>query len=193
VFLATEAEVSRRFQGWARPEVLLPVLLELKPEYRQSYLDAQVAAAQWAVMTPPARSTDPTVPPPTPPGVPRPIPPGAILLAQIGASVAPFTDTGQLNDMAMEQFLALALGLYEADPVRISIAYLKGSYAAALHTEAVDRTWPAEQQTKAFLDSDAPYVAITMGGQYDGLLPRVAGLNSILRAVVERDRSASPA
>jgi hypothetical protein len=179
VFVGTEHESADRFQGWARPDALLPLLLESKPEYRQSYLDAQVASAQWAVVTPPARSGQYAAPPP-----------GAIPLAVTGANVAPFIN-GQLNEMAMEQFLAIALGQFEASPVPINVLYLKGAFAAVLHPENIDRSWPPAQQMEAFLVSDSPYMAITDSGRYLGLLPRLVGQSSVLRALLDREQKAT--
>ncbi|HEV2415919.1 MAG TPA: hypothetical protein VGX27_14035 [Candidatus Dormibacteraeota bacterium] len=179
VFVATEEETPRRFQGWARPDALLPLLLDAYPGYRQSYLDAQVAGAQWASVTPP--------PPNTPPMIPL----GASPLAIQGANAAPFIN-GQPNPMAIEQFLAISLGQYEENPVRVTLTHLRGEYAAALHTEAIDRSWPPDRQTDAFLASDAPYMAITDSGRYLGLLPRMVGQTTLLRAILERERTATP-
>ncbi len=179
VFLATEAEAPRQFQGWAHPEPLLALLLASNPGYRQSYRDARVATAQWSVVTPPG------------PGMQSPpVPPDANMLARLGGSVAPFTN-GELNEMAMEQFLALALGQFEGHPLEINLGHLKGALASPLHTEAIDRNWAPEQQTVAFLSSDSPYIALTERGRYVGLLPRIMGQNSILRAIVERDQVAA--
>jgi hypothetical protein len=179
VFLATQAQGSGHFQGWARPDALLALLLALNSEYKRAYLEAHVAAAQWAQVTPPGPGQ---ASPPALYGMSR--------LASTGAFVAPFIN-GEVNDLAPEQFLALALGNLEfaPGPLPISPLQLKGTYAAALHTDSIDQSWPAEQQTRLFLSSDLPYVAVTDRGRYLSLLPREAGLTSILAAIVEREQT----
>ena len=179
VFVATEQEMPRRFEGWARPDALLSLLLGSKAEYQQSYMEAQVAAAQWAVVTPPAVGYG---------GAPAPI--GASPLALKGAGIVPFVN-GKPNPMALEQFLALSLGDYETQPVHVNLALLKGAYAAVLHIGAIDRSSSADTQTEAFLESDEPYMAITASHQYVGLLPRMVGQNSLLRAILQKDQAAA--
>jgi len=66
VFVATDGEVRSRFQGWARPGALLPLILRADRKYRESYHRAMAWARRWELAEPvtsaPQRSARPDPP-----------------------------------------------------------------------------------------------------------------------------------
>jgi hypothetical protein len=66
-------------------------------------------------------------------------------------------------------------------------------FAPVLRSEHFERDWPAERRIEAALATDAPYMAVTEGGRYLGLLARAAVQNSILQALVARETGGASA
>src|SRR5262249_43845165 len=85
-----------------------------------------------------------------------------------------------------EQYFALKLGqdVEAVGPLPVSIARLQ-IYRPVLHRQTVEETLPCEQQLEAFFSAPDPYVAVTKQRQYQRLLFKVAGLNAIVKSIVQ--------
>lgn len=187
VFVATEEGRQGRFQGWGAPEALLRALLRADRRYRESYEAARVAAAQWALV----QAYDQGQPVPVA-SLPQPEPP-AVSLATRHPHFA-FSYQGNRNELAQEQFLAADLGEKAEPPEHgIDVVRLRQLFAPVLQGEHLENDWPSERRIQAALATDTPYMAVTDGGRYLGLLARAAVQNSILQALVARETGARAA
>jgi hypothetical protein len=185
VFVATEEGRQGRFQGWGEPEALLRALLRADRRYRESYEAARVAAAQWALV----QAYTPGQQPVPVAGLPQPQPP-VVSLATSHPHFA-FSYQGDRNELAQEQFLAADLGEKAEPPEQgIDVVRLRQLFAPVLRSDHLENDWSSERRIEAALATDAPYMAITDGGRYLGLLARDAVQNSILQALVARETSA---
>lgn len=96
-------------------------------------------------------------------------------------------ETGLPNELAAEQYLAADIGakieMQTERPRGISVVRLEELLRAVLHSEAIDETWSGDRQLKEFLDATDSYVAVTHGGRHERLLPRVDGLNAIVKSL----------
>jgi hypothetical protein len=173
VFLAMEGAVAGRFQGWAPPGSLLPILLRADPLYALCYHRAAAAARAWAAVEP------------VPPAIPPPPPWVSGLVGGLGG-YAFDPATGLPNELAPEQMLAAELGReveQKGPPREITLARLEELFRPVLLRNAVDETWPADRQLAAFFEDTAPQVAVTSGGRYLRLLPRDVALSAIVRSL----------
>jgi len=95
--------------------------------------------------------------------------------------------TGLPNEHAPEQVLAAYLGstIEMIDkPKGITLVRLDELFRAVLHADVVDETLPADRQVRRFLDGADEFVAITDNvGAFRRILPRVMGLNAIVRSL----------
>lgn len=188
VFVATEEGRQGRFQGWGEPEALLRALLRADRRYRESYDAARAAGAQWALV----QTYSPGQPVPIL-ALPQPQPPAGPSLAARHPNFA-FSHLGERNELAQEQFLAADLGEKAEPPDHgIDVVRLRQLFAPVLRCEHLERDWPAERRIQAALATDAPYMAVTEGGRYLGLLGRAAVQNCILQALVARETGGASA
>jgi len=181
VFVATDRSVERGFQGWARPDDLLPCLLAADPRYRRSYWEAIAAASQWALEPPP-----PDPEPPTP--VVPPAPFQGLAKRREGMRRSGAGKTAVRNELAAEQAFAAELGNeveLPTTPAGITIDRLMNLFRPVLHTSAIDERDPGDKQLKEFLAGTEMYVATTRGREYQQLVSRGAGLNAIVRSIIE--------
>jgi hypothetical protein len=184
VFVATDGGVRGAFQGWGYPHDLLPLLLDANPQYAVSYYRARAAAQQWLQVEPEPVALSPLVA--NVPAMP------ATVVHGMGArnwNMAFDRRTGLPNPLALEQALADDLGreIEQAGLVEhVSLQRLETLFRPVLYRTQIDETRLPARQVDAFLDSTAPFVAVTRGGQYVRLLPRITGLNALVKALVER-------
>jgi len=182
VFVGTDATVERRFEGWAHPDDLLPLLAATDPRFEWCLYATRAAAWQWQLVEPLER-------PVTPAGVAAanpPVPPWMTgTLAKAYQWMA--FDAGLPNDLFAEQLLQSELGkrIETQEPPRsITLTRLEDLFRPVLNKEAVDLTWPAEKQLEAFLSSNAPYIAVTTDGRYSALVSRETLLNEAMKSLV---------
>lgn len=183
VFVAGDANLDRRFQGWSYAEELLPKLVTAHPQYARSLESAWAAARQWEQIEPqdpPNSDAVAAPPPPQPPSI-------SGRLASTHAWMAFDPATGLPNKLLAEQILQSDLGqkieMQSPAPRTITLSRLEELFRTVLNTESIDLSWPPERQLEAFLDSEAAFVAVTLQGRYSALVSRTSLSNEVLRSV----------
>jgi hypothetical protein len=175
VFTATEGGDSDRFQGWAAPSSLLPLLARSDEHYQQILANVQAWARQWELK------------PPTPAGDP-PIAPKWLVGTGPQHSWMLFDAvTGLPKRLGVEQLLQSELGReFEMKRMHreVTISRLHELFQSVLRTAAIDEMWPPERQVDAVLSSDDPYLPVTNAGHYVRTMTRTAALAGILRSIV---------
>jgi hypothetical protein len=185
VFVARDGEVPGRFQGWARPSSLLPLIRRADRRYQEAYYRARAWARRWElaepVVTPaqaPARARRAAAAPKLPASINAPHPFIAI-------------EDGLPSEFAFERLLQSELGSHiEANetPRTVGIFRLEELFRPVLHMTAIDDDWAAEKKVDEILESDEPYLAVVQSGRYLRLIPRLTGLAAILRSVTDPRR-----
>lgn len=186
VFVGTDAGRKQRFQGWSNPGVLLPRLVKANPQYERSLEAARAAARQWELVEP----VDPAVPGIVP-AVPVQPPWLSGALALRHPWMAFDASTGLRNELFAEQLLQSDLGEkieQQGGSVTISLVRLEELFRPVLNRDAIDLSWPADRQLDAFLESDAPSIAVTQDGRYSTLVSRLTLLNQLLKPLVKKPR-----
>jgi hypothetical protein len=187
VFVGKDANIDRRFQGWSYADELLPQLVTAHPQYARSLESAWAAARQWELVEPQ------DTPDPAAVTAPLPIPPPWISgrLASAHPSMAFDAATGLPNKLFAEQILQSDLGqkieMQQPGPRSITLSRLEELFRAVLNLESIDLSWSPERQLEAFLDSEAPFIAVTLHGRYSALVSRAALSNEVLRSVASLD------
>jgi hypothetical protein len=182
-FLGLKHNLDGAYLGWAEPAAVLNALLADRPEYRDTYDRAVRITRQLALFA------DPDI---TPFG----ITPHANVARYSGRR-----DYAELGDAALEQILMDLLasplpGISPANrsledpPDRLTLHRFDDLFEPYLHTDAMDLNAPSEAQVKAFLDSQAAYVALVRSGKYESMLRRDVGERLILRELVTQSRPA---
>ncbi|MGY4828708.1 hypothetical protein ACVNIS_09035 [Sphaerotilaceae bacterium SBD11-9] len=178
VFVGRDGNKAQRFQGWAPPDALLPLLTNAHPQFGKS-LDATRAAGHQLAQAEPAA-----------PPLPRWTPPlGPLAMRHLWMALEPGTDRS--NPLFAEQVLQSELGqkVEQAEGSRsISLVRLQELFRPVLNTEAIDMGWPADRQLDAFLASDSPHIAITQNGQYSALVSRAALSNQLLATLLKPEK-----
>lgn len=183
VFVARDANIDRRFQGWSYATDLLPKLVTAHPQYARSLESAWAAARQWELVEPqdalnPDAVTAP--PPPQPPSI-------SGKLATAHAWMAFDPTTGLPNKLFAEQILQSDLGqkieMQQPVPRTITLSRFEELFRTVLNMESIDLSWSPERQLEAFLNSEAPFIAVTLQGKYSALVSRTMLSNEVLRSV----------
>jgi hypothetical protein len=176
VFTATEAAEPDRFQGWAPPAGLFPLLLRSDKRYEEIYFRVRSWMRQWELVPP----QPPNQVPLSPPWMQGTGPAHAWMLFD-GA-------TGLPNELGFEQLLQSELGqaieMAEEGPKKISVSRLVEVFRPVLRTTSVDEAWPAERQVDAVLSTDDAYVAITRSSHYLRLTTRTSALAGLVRSLL---------
>jgi hypothetical protein len=176
VFLGADGRGNRRFLGWAHPRDLLFPLLNSHPRYLLSYYAAMAAGRQWRMVEPIGAN------------LPLAVPPWMIGAVALKHSWMAFDGASGLpNKLYPEQILASELGERvesQEQPRRITLVRMEELFAPELYRDNLDETWPQERQLKSFFDGDAPYVAVTHGGEFVMLVGRMTVLNSMVGKLV---------
>jgi hypothetical protein len=178
VFTGKDGGIAGRFQGWGQPLSILKQLLGSNRTYQIIYDTVAAAAKQWERIAPNPVQSLPSAPP---------MPAWIDGLASAYFWMAFDGTTGLPNPLRFEQLLASELGSHVEmphTPRGITLVRLEDLFRPILHKLAIDETWPSQQQLEAFFADDAPYVAITLNGRYERLLPRSTAQNVILKSLV---------
>lgn len=191
VFVGVKENVDGTFLGWAAPSDLLRAMLgdnEGRGPHNVTY-DFVFRKASWitkqlttlvnpAGPRPPVVGADPQNLPPLPSEVQR-------YLYQPTPTSAPYA---QLGEAALEQVLMDQLAAYHLEdaPDRLTLGRLEELFAHFLYRDMVDLQSPKEQQIAAFLDSNAPYVAVVRKGKYEGLVERAEVERIVIREMFAR-------
>jgi hypothetical protein len=70
----------------------------------------------------------------------------------------------------------------------ISLVRLEELFRPVLSKELIDLRWPADRQLSAFLESEAPFIAVTDDGRYLALVSRGTLLNTVLNSLMKGTR-----
>jgi hypothetical protein len=181
IFVGTDGGKQQCFQGWGYADDLLRPLIEAHDQYRRSFQAARAAAKQWELVEP----RDPKIPGAVQ-AQPAWMQPG---LATQYPWMAFDAATGLPNELLPEQLLAADLGMkveLQNTPRTISLTRLDELFRPVLLKERVDESWSADLQITAFLDSEAPFLAVTQKGRYLTLVSKLTVLNTVTKAVVEK-------
>jgi hypothetical protein len=176
VFIATEGGEPDRFQGWAAPSDLLPLLLRSDKRYAEAYFRVKSWVRHWELVPP----VQPNEVPPTPP----------LLVGTGGAHAWMFFDyaSGLPNELAFAQLLQSELGreieMAPEGPRSITVSRLRDLFFPVLRTSSVDETSAAERQVDVILTTDDAYIAITRSGHYLRLMTRTSALAGIIRSMI---------
>jgi hypothetical protein len=68
----------------------------------------------------------------------------------------------------------------------ISLARLEELFRPVLSRESIDLSWPEDRQMSAFLESEAPFIALTQDGKYSALVSRLNLLSTTLNSALRR-------
>jgi hypothetical protein len=176
VFVATDGAAPGRFEGWASPAELLPLLLRSDKIYQEIYATTQSWVRQWELVPP--RSITQTS------SKPR---------WMIGTGPAHkdllFDEkTGLLNEFGFARLLQSEFGRRIENgpegPRLVTIGRILEVFRAILRTGYVDETWPAERQVEAVLAMEAEYIPVAHAGRYLRMMTRSSALAGLLRSVV---------
>jgi hypothetical protein len=181
VFVGKDRGTEQRFQGWSYASDLLPRLAKAHPQYERSLQATRAAARQWELVEPVDSVAAGAVPVPVQPAWPFG------MLATRHTDWAFDASTGLRNELLAEQLLQDDLGLKveaQAGPRSVSLTRLEELFRPVLIKECIDVRWPASRQTHAILETDAPYIALTEGGQYSRLVPRITLIAEVVKALV---------
>jgi hypothetical protein len=188
VFVASDGGVAGRFQGWAAPRDLLPLLLRADRRYREAYHWAKAWAGRWDLAEPTPQNAEDGGQPAT--ALPPKLPAGM----RAGAGHPNIAlDDGLPGAFGFERLLQANLGTHvEPEKPRrtIGIVRLEELFRSVLRMSSVDEDWPAEKKVDAILSTEEPYIAVTQAQRYLRLIPRVSGLAAILRSVTTPRRRA---
>lgn len=182
VFVGTDAGKVKMFLGWAHPSELLPLLARAHPVYALALEASRTAARQWMLVEP-AQPVVPNTPPPAP--VLQPWMQGLSVRYQWMAFDG---TTGERNESFAEQALASELGEKVEKQVgsrSISLVRLEELFRPVLSKEHIDQSWPDDRQVAAFLEGDAPFVALTENGRFSGMLSRLTVLTVMMKSFIE--------
>jgi hypothetical protein len=180
VFIGKEGGFAGRFQGWGEPVLLLKQMIRSNRTYQLIYETVEAAAKQWEHIAP---NTEPRMPP---------VPASLDGLASAYFWMAFDASTGLPNPLRFEQLLASELGSrveMPQTPRGITLVRLEELFRPILHKSAIDETWPNHRQLEALFADDAAYVAITLDGRYQRLLPRSNAQNVILRSLTTPEKT----
>ena len=177
VFVARESGTDQRFHGWAYARDLLPRLAKAHPHYEWSLQATRTAARQWELV--------------------EPLAPGAVAGSTLPPSVVgvlatrhpdwAFTSSGLRNELLAEQLLQDDLGLAveaQGGPRSVHPESLDELFCPVLKKKHVDLAWSAARQTQAILEIETPYVALTEGGRYTRLVPRLTLIAEALKPII---------
>lgn len=176
VFVGTDARKEQRFQGWSYARDLLPRLAKAHPQFEKSLHIVRAEASQLALVEPAAA---PGLPPWQPPLGP---------LAQRHPWMANDPTTGLPNELFAEQALQSELGekIEQLEGARsVSLLRLEELFRPILSKDHIDLSWPAERQLDAFLETEAPFLAITRDGHYATLVSRLTLMNQLLKPLLK--------
>lgn len=177
IFVGTDARKEQQFQGWSYARDLLPRLANANPQFERSLHIARAAASQVALMEPASAPGAPTWKPPVGP------------FAQLHSWMENNPATGLPNEFFAEQALQSELGekIEQLGGAHsISLLRLEELFRPILNKDHIDLTWTADRQLDAFLESDAPFLAITRDAHYSALVSRLALLNQLLKPLLMR-------
>jgi hypothetical protein len=187
VFVAKDASIDHRFQGWSHPGDLLPRILAAHPQYERSLQAAWAADAQWNLVEP-LDAAIPTVP----------VPPSPTWLSGRLATGHPWmafdSATGLHNQLFAEQVLQHDLGQKietQEGPRSVTLTRFEELFRPVLNREHIDLSWSQSRQFEVFMASDAPFIAITSNDKYSAIASRQQLLNEVLRSLLTgpRDRT----
>jgi len=186
VFVGRDAGKEQQFEGWSYASDLLPRIVKAHPQYERSLQSARAAARQWELVEPvnpvvPGAAALVPVQPPWPFGT----------LARQHAWMAFDVPTGLRNELMAEQLLQSDLGkeVEEKEGARsISLVRLEELFRPVLNKECIDLSWPEDRQLGTFLETDAPYIAVTQGGKYSTLVSRLTLVNEVLKSIMKTPR-----
>ena len=175
VFTATEGGDSDRFQGWAPPSALLPLLARSDERYERVFANVRAWSRQWELVPPPVGGA-------------------AVVAPTWMQGTGPNhqwmlfdSPSGLPKTLGVEQLLQSELGR-EFEMNRgyreVTLSRLQELFRAVLRTASIDETWPPERQVDAVLSSDDPYLPVTNAGHYVRTMTRTAALAGILRSIV---------
>ncbi|MCL5950229.1 MAG: hypothetical protein M1132_00665 [Chloroflexi bacterium] len=183
VFVGMKQNTDGSYLGWAEPAAILNAILDDKSEYRVTYERAVKITRQLALF-----------------GDPDVRPAGIVLHPSLSryASRPEYVDLGEA---ALEQILldllavnipgvSPANGSLENPPDRLTIHRLSELCERCLYLDAVDLNAPAKDQLSAFLDSQAPYVALVRQGKYERLPKREVGERFLLHQMLAQPQQA---
>lgn len=143
--------------------------MKSKVVYRDSYFRARAAARQWELVDDSA---------------PSPVTSFTGLAANTWVlGGAPASAHGFL----FEQFLALDLGEKVERPGMpgVTPVELQALFSAVLHTNQIDDDASPAERLATFLRDTDPHIAVTKHGRYEGLIEHRAGVNAILRQLLD--------
>jgi hypothetical protein len=158
--------------GWASPTVTLRALMEdatLRGPANLTYREVYHRAFRTAKLL--ALFSDPS--PALPAGswsVPQPLPADVQYYLQN-------PNYSSLGEAALEQILMDLIRQYGLEnlPDQLTLRRIQELFAQhPVHTQLVDLGKAKERQIEAFLNSDAPYIALVRDGRYEGLAERAA-------------------
>ncbi|WP_342310506.1 hypothetical protein [Burkholderia pyrrocinia] len=179
IFVGTDARKEQQFQGWSYARDLLPRLAKAHPQFEGSLRIARAAANQVALIEPASA-----------PGVPTWKPPVGPFL-QHHSWMENDPATGLPNEFFAEQALQSELGEKierQGGARSISLLRLEELFRPILNKDRIDLSWTADRQLDVFLETEAPFLAITRDARYSALVSRLALLNQLLKPLLMRHR-----
>ena len=93
------------------------------------------------------------------------------------------------NEFFEEQVLQSDLGEkieQQGGAVKITLVRLEELFRPVLNKDSIDLDWPSDRQLDAFLETEAPSIAITQNRKYSTLVPRLTLLNELLKPLAKR-------
>lgn len=176
VFLGTREETkTRTFLGWATPESVLRAIVRDKPEYADRYEQAARLERQLQVFGGAAPKTpghDPEV--------------NRFLHHQ-----------NPMRERILLELLAepsAGMTPLESPPDRVTEARLEQLFAHCLYRDnSIDLERSTDEQMRALLNGQAPFVPVNRDGRFQGLLRRTDGERFILRELFEQRSPRAPA
>jgi len=184
VFVATVDGVHRRFIGWARPGDVVQSILKADSELRFAHAVACTSMRR-AELTFPSRSAPGTYPAITPALDTQPKPTPVVTDHELFDRHAE-TMLPQPPAVAMTRALGRTMHpIEEGERVgHVSVVRLLALLAPALRMARIEESASDDEWTGAVLNLEADFLAVTMGGVYQGLAPRSHLVRELLKTIL---------
>ncbi len=176
VFIGQNESRENQFLGWAQPADVLRAILKSNKDYKLRYERAMRISRQVLMY-----------------GANEFLPGNAPALPiSLHYDVQRYTFSEQyvqLGDAVTEQILMDQLASQpslEEHPERLTLVKLEDLCRHCLNRTAIERDSSREEQIKVFLESTAPYLALTREGKFESIFRRTDGERLIMRELFEQ-------
>lgn len=170
VFVGKRKNVEHKFLGWGKPADILQAILNDKEEYKSRYQRAMRIARQVVMY-----------------GFNELVPEDTVLHNDVirYTNNQDFVNLGEeVSEQILMDQLALSFadsaGSLEETPDRLTYGRLNDLFGHCLYEDSIEVEWPNEEKTKAFLNSNAPYVALVRDGKFESMIKREDGERLII-------------